>query len=75
MEEGVHEQDPVRLDAACVKQNRFRWSIEGVCVQDGLDHDQRLGHILTVQHVPVVRGLIGAIVEYLQQLYKASNLR
>ena len=43
-------------------------TVEGVGVEDGLDHDQALGHVLLVELVPVVGGLVGTVVEHLQEL-------
>ena len=41
--------------------------MEGVGVEDGLDHDQGLGQVLPDKVVPVVGRLIGAVVEHLQE--------
>jgi len=41
--------------------------MEGVGVEHGLHHDQRLGQVLPHKVVPVVRGLVGAVVEHLQE--------
>lgn len=41
--------------------------MEGVGVEDGLDHDQGLGQVLPDKVVPVIRRLIGAVVEHLQE--------
>ena len=43
-------------------------AVEGVGVEDGLDHDQTLGHVFPVQLVAVVRGLVRTVVEHLQEL-------
>ena len=41
--------------------------MEGVGVEDGLDHDQGLGQVLSDKVVPVIGRLIGAVVEHLQE--------
>lgn len=41
--------------------------MEGVCVKDGLDHDQGLGQVLPDEVVPVIGRLIWAVVEHLQE--------
>ena len=46
VEEGVHEQDAVGLDGRGVEQHGLWWPVEGVGVQDGLDHNERLGEVL-----------------------------
>lgn len=43
------------------------WSVEGVRVEDWLDHDQGLGQVLSHKVVPVVGGLIWTVVEHLQE--------
>ena len=52
LEEGVHQQDSIRLDGRGVEKHRLRGSVESVGVQDGLDHDQALGQVLTKQAGP-----------------------
>ena len=49
LEEGVHEEDPIRLNGGGVEQNRLRRSAEGVRVEDRLDHDQALRQVFTKQ--------------------------
>lgn len=43
------------------------WSIEGVWVEDGLDHDQGLREVLPDEVVPVIGRLVWAVVEHLQE--------
>lgn len=43
------------------------WSIEGVGVEDGLDHDEGLRQVLPDKVVPVVGRLVRAVVEHLQE--------
>ena len=42
LEEGIHQQDTVRLDGGSIQQDRFRRSVETVAIQDGLYHDKGL---------------------------------
>ena len=56
------------MNTARVEEHRFGRSVEGVGVEDGLDHDQGVGHILLVQTVAVERSLVRAVVEILQEL-------
>lgn len=67
VEEGVHEEDAVGSNATRVEQYGFWRPVEGVGVQAWLDHDQGVGAVLFVQNVPVIRGLVGGIVEYLSE--------
>lgn len=41
--------------------------MEGVRVEDGLDHDERLSEVLPDKVVPVVGRLVRAVVEHLQE--------
>lgn len=41
--------------------------MEGVRVEDGLDHDQGLCQVLPHKVVPVIGRLVGAVVENLQE--------
>lgn len=43
------------------------WSVEGIRVEDRLDHDQGLGQVLSHKVVPVIGGLIWTVVEHLQE--------
>lgn len=45
----------------------LRWAIEGVGVQDRLDHDEGLGQVLPVEMVSVIGTLIRTVVEHLQE--------
>ena len=47
-------------------------AIEGVCIEDGLDHDEALCHVLLVEFVAIVGGLIRTVVEHLQELRPAQ---
>ena len=44
------------------------WPTEGVCVEYGLYHDQRLSDVLAVQLVTIVSTLIRTVVKHLQEL-------
>lgn len=68
VKEGVHQKNSVVLQRRSVQQNRLRWSIEGVGVEDRLDHDQGLSQILFRQAMPIVGSFIGTVVEDLQKL-------
>ena len=46
---------------------------EGVGVEDGLDHHQRLSHVFSVELVAVVRTLVWTVVENLEEL-RASKM-
>ena len=43
----------------------LRWSIKGVGIKDGLDHDEGLGEVLSHELVSVVGTLVWAVVEHL----------
>ena len=43
-------------------------AVEGVGIEDGLDHDEALSHVFPVEFVAIVRALVGAVVEDLQKL-------
>lgn len=49
LEECVHHKDAIRLDRRSIKESRLGRSVEGVRVQDRLDHDQALGQVFTEQ--------------------------
>lgn len=51
LEESIHEQNSVWLNAAGVQEDRLWWAAEVVAVQNGLNHHQRLGQVLSHQHV------------------------
>jgi len=72
LEERVHQQDAIRLDRSRIEEDRLWWAIERVAVEDRLDHDQRLGEVLAHQHVSVECGLVGRVVEDLQELRAAQ---
>jgi hypothetical protein len=52
VEEVVHQEDAVGLNAGCVEQHRLRWTIERVGEELGLNHCGTLVHILAHQNVP-----------------------
>ena len=68
LEEGVHQQDPVRLDGGGVEKDRLRRTLEAVAVEDGLDHDEALSEVLPVETPAVEGGLVWTVVEDLQEL-------
>lgn len=45
----------------------LRWAVEGVSVQDWLDHDEGLGQVLPVELVAVVGALVRTVVEHLEK--------
>lgn len=51
----------------CVSAMHLRWAVEGVSVQDRLDHDEGLGQVLPVELVAVVGTLVRTVVEHLQK--------
>ena len=58
LEECVHEEDPVWLDAGGVEQHRLGRTIEAVAVEDWLDHDETLGEVLLGQTASVESRLV-----------------
>jgi len=68
VEKGVHQKNSVILQRGRVQQNGFRWSVEGVRVENRLNHDQRLSQIFFRQAVPVVGSFVRTVVEDLQKL-------
>lgn len=53
VEEGVEEEDDVRLDRDAVQQHGLWWCVERVRHKCGLNHDQRVVHVLFVQDMAV----------------------
>lgn len=51
----------------CVSAVHLRWAVEGVSIQDRLDHDKGLGQVLPVELVAVVGALVRTVVEHLQE--------
>lgn len=50
------------------QQCDYLWgSVEGVRIQNWLNHDERLSKILSHKMVSVVGALIGTVVEYLKE--------
>lgn len=47
LEEGIHEQDTIWFDTAGIQEDGHWRSVESVAIEDGLDHDQRLGQVLS----------------------------
>lgn len=68
LEKRVHEKNSIGLNRRRVQKNWFRGSVEGVSIQNGLNHDETLGQILTIQTSSIERRLIRRIVEHLQEL-------
>ena len=52
VEEGVQEQNDVRFDRNAIQQYRLWCHVERVRHERGLDHDERVVHVLLVQHMP-----------------------
>ena len=42
--------------------------MEGVGIEDGLDHDERIGDIFIVQPMPIEGCLVWTVVEILEEL-------
>jgi hypothetical protein len=63
----VQDQDSIWGDRGGGQQDRPRGSLEAVGLECGLYHDERVGRVLTVEHVPVERRLVGTVVEHLQE--------
>ena len=63
LEEGVHEQDPVGLYGGGVQEDGLGRAVEGVGVQDGLDHHQAVRQVLPQQAGAVEGGLVRGVVE------------
>mmetsp|Transcript_16275 Transcript_16275/g.47754 ORF Transcript_16275/g.47754 Transcript_16275/m.47754 type:complete len:377 (-) Transcript_16275:1151-2281(-) len=72
VEEGVEEEDGVRVHASNVQEGRLRWPIEGVGKERWLDHDQGVGRGLPHEHAAVVCCLVGGSVEKLEKLGSAQ---
>ena len=72
MEEGVEEENLVRLDRVRIEEHGCGRSLEGVANKRGLDHHQRVRCRLTEQHDPVVRALVWARIKNLQKLRAAE---
>lgn len=68
VEEGVQEQDRVGFDRDTVQQDGLGLALEAVRHERGLDHDQRVVDVFTVQNVTVVGSLVRRVVEDLQEL-------
>ena len=68
----IQDQDPVRRDGAHVEQHRLGGPVERVRHQRGLDHDQRVQHVLAPQNHAVVRSLVRGVVEHLDELGPAQ---
>ena len=68
VEECIEEKDDVGLDRYTVKQHGLRWNGESVRHQRRLDHDQAVVDVHLVQDMSIECGLIGAVVEHLQEL-------
>lgn len=55
VEEGVEEQDDVRLDRHAVEQHGLWWHVERVRHERRLDHDERVVHVLLIQYMPATQ--------------------
>lgn len=72
---GGHHEESERLSASSQPLRRadegceadLWWSVEGVRVEDGLDHDEGLGEVLPDKVVPVIGRLVRAVVKHLQE--------
>lgn len=53
--------------AVYTRETHLRRPVEGVGVEDRLDHDQGLGQVLAHKVVSVIRRLVRAVVEHLQE--------
>jgi len=69
VEESVQEEDGLSLDRRGIEQYRLTaFVVEAVTVKSGLDHDERVADVLVIQHVSVESGLIGRVIENLEEL-------
>ena len=73
MEEGVHEQNSVSKNAAAVQEHRLWGPVEGVGIQDGLNHDEGLGEILPGKVLPLILRLVRAVIEDLKE-WRSSKM-
>ena len=70
---GCGEESKLRLyQLEHLQWTHLRGAVEGVGVEDRLDHDQRLSHVFPVQLVPVVGALVRTVVEDLKELRPAE---
>mmetsp|Transcript_6284 Transcript_6284/g.25494 ORF Transcript_6284/g.25494 Transcript_6284/m.25494 type:complete len:296 (-) Transcript_6284:1325-2212(-) len=68
----IQDEDPIRCDGAHVEQHRLGGTVERICHQRGLDHDQGVEDVLAPQNHAVVRGLVRRVVEHLDKLGPAQ---
>ena len=73
LEESVHEQNSVSKNAAAVQEHRLWGPVEGVGIQDGLNHDEGLGEILPGKVLPLILRLVRAVVEDLKE-WRSSKM-
>lgn len=50
-----------------VSAKHLRWAVEGISIQDWLDHDEGLSQVLPVELVAVVGALVRTVVKHLQE--------
>ena len=72
VEVGIEQQDAVGPDGGDVKTDGDRGAVERVGEQRGLNHDERPQDALAVEHQPEEGGLVGAVVEDLEEGLKES---
>ena len=69
VEEGVEKKDCLGLDRCRIEKDGLTaFVVEAVAIERGLDHDERVTDVLMVQNMAVESGLIGRVVEDLQEL-------
>lgn len=69
VEEGVEKEDSLVLNGGGVEEDGLAaFVVEAVAVERGLDHDERVADVFVVQNVAVESGLVGGVVEDLQEL-------
>ena len=68
VEESVEKKDVLWLDGSRIQKHRLTLIlVEGVGIKRRLDHNKRIADILMVEHMSIERGLIGRVVEDLQE--------
>lgn len=68
-EKGIQKKNPVRSNAIRAEEHRSWSTIEGIRLECGLNHDQRVAHCLSVQHRAVESRLIKTGTEHLKECY------
>mmetsp|Transcript_54019 Transcript_54019/g.171417 ORF Transcript_54019/g.171417 Transcript_54019/m.171417 type:complete len:419 (+) Transcript_54019:152-1408(+) len=64
----VQEEDAVRGDGCDVQQCGLGRAVKGIGEEGGLDHNERVEHILAVEHHAVVGRLVGRVSKHLHEL-------